>query len=310
MIVVPTCNMLRAAGYARLGGQQHCHQAISNEHLGVHFDNSRFAITDQAASNGYKCLAQLTVLRHKHRGLLTYTALHLIGIALVLKMLWASPVWWAGSQHILNRLEPRHHRALQWATGLPSFVSNRKPILVSRSSPLQCILDYLSTRYAIRLLFIPPPILYPSDHKIYTAILAQRRFWAYACPHSRGSFRLDKSWQELAVAKTVRMQQIVTYSEELVLTTHRMRTDKVRWGYRMGRVKWKTGHLANSKPVRMQSVPTCFEMVDARIPTTPPIWVHTNSVGMRMLTCARLLLLCRAALVQMLNSHRPAILCA
>ena len=57
------------------------------------------------------------------------------------------------SQHILDRLEPVYHRALHWASGLPRFVPNRKLFLLARSPPLRCILDYLSTRYAIRLMF-------------------------------------------------------------------------------------------------------------------------------------------------------------
>ena len=125
------------------------------KHLGVFIDDTlRFhSHADEAASSGYKCLAQLTTLRHHHHGLSTFTALHLVKTALLPKMLWASPVWWTGSIHILNRLEPVYHRALRWASGLPGFLSNRKLYLLTRSPPLPCILDYLSTRYAIRLLF-------------------------------------------------------------------------------------------------------------------------------------------------------------
>lgn len=88
-------------------------------------------------------------------GLSTYTALHLLKTALLPKMLWASRVWWTGSQHILNRLEPVYHQALRWATGLPKYESNKKLYPLSRSPPLQCILDLLSARYATRLLFAP-----------------------------------------------------------------------------------------------------------------------------------------------------------
>jgi hypothetical protein len=84
------------------------------KHLGVYLDDSLtfHHHVDQAVSEGYKCLAKFTRLRHQYRGLSTYTALHLIRAALLPKMLWASPVWWTGSPYILNRLEPMYHCAL------------------------------------------------------------------------------------------------------------------------------------------------------------------------------------------------------
>lgn len=129
----------------------------SIKHLGVHLDDTLSFHThaDMAAAASYKCLGQLAALRHRHRGLPAYTALHLVKTALLPKMLWASPVWWTGSQHILARLGPVYHRALRWATGLPDFVPLRKLFIVARSPPLQCVLDHLSARYAARLLFGP-----------------------------------------------------------------------------------------------------------------------------------------------------------
>ena len=102
----------------------------------------------------------LSALRHNHRGLLTYTALHLICTAFLSKILWASPVWWRGSQHILTRLEPIYHRALRWASGLPAYTAIRKFLLLTRSPPLRAILNRLSARYAIRLMFAA------SDHPL------------------------------------------------------------------------------------------------------------------------------------------------
>ena len=74
------------------------------KHLGVFLEDSLTfrAHTDEAATSGYKCLAQLTTLRHNHRGLSTHTALHLVNTAFLPNVLWASPVRWAGSIHILN----------------------------------------------------------------------------------------------------------------------------------------------------------------------------------------------------------------
>ena len=67
----------------------------------------------------------LASLRHNHRRLSAYTVLHLVRAAFFPKMLWASPVWWTGSQHILRLLEPVYHRALGWASGLPAYVAIR-----------------------------------------------------------------------------------------------------------------------------------------------------------------------------------------
>lgn len=128
----------------------------SIKHLGVHLDDSLtfHTHTDDAAAKEHQCLGVLSALRHNHRGLSAYTALHLVRTAFLPKILWASPGWWTGSQHILSRLEPVYHRALRWASGLPAYTAIRKLLLLTRSPPLRCTLDYLSTRYAIRLLFI------------------------------------------------------------------------------------------------------------------------------------------------------------
>ena len=50
-------------------------------------------------------------------------------------------------------MEPVYHRALRWASGLPAYVSIRKLLLLTRSPPLRCLLNYLSGRYAACLLF-------------------------------------------------------------------------------------------------------------------------------------------------------------
>ena len=114
----------------------------SIKHLGVHLDDTLSFHThaDKAAAMGYKCLGQLAALRHRHKGLSTYTALHLVKTAFIPKMLWASPVWWTGSQHVLTRLEPAYHRALRWATGMPDFTPLRKLFAIAHMPLLQCLL--------------------------------------------------------------------------------------------------------------------------------------------------------------------------
>ena len=129
------------------------------EHLRIHLDEtlSFHPHADEAAAQGLKCLLGL---RHNNRGLSTFTALHLIKTALLPEVLWGSPVWWTGSQHVLHRQEPIHYQELHWALGLPKCVANRKLFLMARMPPLQCLLNYLSAPYAVRLMFVA------SDHPL------------------------------------------------------------------------------------------------------------------------------------------------
>ena len=89
--------------------------SASIKHLRVHIDDTLafYAHTDEETSQGYKCLGQLSALHHNYRGLPTHMALHLVKAALLPKILWAFSVWWTGSQHILDRLEPVYHQALR-----------------------------------------------------------------------------------------------------------------------------------------------------------------------------------------------------
>ena len=109
------------------------------------------ARSDGAVARGHKCLTALTAPRYRPRGPSTSTALYLIQIALFPKLLWASPVWWAGSQHILHRLEPVYRRAL----GVRPAPVHSKILLflLTRSPPLHCVLDRLPACYVIRPLF-------------------------------------------------------------------------------------------------------------------------------------------------------------
>ena len=63
------------------------------KHWGVHLDDSLSFRThaDAAASNGYKCLAQLAGLRYKYKGLSTSTALHIVKTAFLPRMLCVNP---------------------------------------------------------------------------------------------------------------------------------------------------------------------------------------------------------------------------
>jgi ribonuclease HI len=57
---------------------------------------------------------------------------------------------------VLQKLERVYHRALRWATGLPINTKLTRLHILARLPPLRLHLDYLSRRYAIRLLFAGP----------------------------------------------------------------------------------------------------------------------------------------------------------
>jgi ribonuclease HI len=129
----------------------------SIKYLGVHIDESvsfkQHAIS--AAAKGKSALSSLLFLRHRGNGIPTYIARHLILTLILPKMLWASPAWWTGADYILSPLAAAYHSAVRWATGLPPSTRISNLLTCAHLPPLHIYLDHLSTRYAIRLLFLP-----------------------------------------------------------------------------------------------------------------------------------------------------------
>jgi ribonuclease HI len=70
-------------------------------------------------------------------------------------MLWASPAWWTGAENTLSPLATAYHSAARWATGLPPSTRISNLLTCAHLPPLHVYLDYLSTKFAIRLLFLP-----------------------------------------------------------------------------------------------------------------------------------------------------------
>jgi ribonuclease HI len=70
-------------------------------------------------------------------------------------MLWASPAWWTGADNILSPLAAAYHSTARWATGLPPSTRISNILTCAHLPPRHVYLDYLSTRFAIRLLFLP-----------------------------------------------------------------------------------------------------------------------------------------------------------
>jgi hypothetical protein len=102
-----------------------------------------------------KALGKLCFLRHRGKGISCHVANHLVFAAIFPKMLWASPVWWIGSANIISTLQTTHNAAARWITGLPANTRISKLLICANLPPLEIYLNYLSTRYAIRLLFLP-----------------------------------------------------------------------------------------------------------------------------------------------------------
>jgi ribonuclease HI len=70
-------------------------------------------------------------------------------------MLWALPAWWMGAENALSPLATAYHSAARWATGLPPSTRISNLLTCTHLRLLHIYLDYLSTKFAIRLLFLP-----------------------------------------------------------------------------------------------------------------------------------------------------------
>jgi hypothetical protein len=60
-----------------------------------------------------------------------------------------------GADNILSPLATAYHSAARWATGLPHSIRMSNLLTCAHLPPLHIYLDYLSTTFAIRLLFLP-----------------------------------------------------------------------------------------------------------------------------------------------------------
>jgi hypothetical protein len=129
----------------------------SIKYLGIHIDESLTfkQYTISVAAKGKSVLSSLLFLRHCGNGISTYIARHLILTLILPKMLWASPAWWTGTENTLSPLATAYHSAARWATGLPPSTRISNLLMCIHLPPLHIYLDYLSTKFAIRLLFLP-----------------------------------------------------------------------------------------------------------------------------------------------------------
>jgi hypothetical protein len=129
----------------------------SIKYLGIHIDESltfkQHPIS--AAAKGKSALSSLLFLRHRGNGISTYIARHLILTLILPKMLWASPAWWMGANNILSPLATAYDSSARWATSLPPSTRISNLLTCAHLPLLHIYLDYLSTKFAIRLLFLP-----------------------------------------------------------------------------------------------------------------------------------------------------------
>jgi hypothetical protein len=107
------------------------------------------------AAEGMKALGKICFLLHRGKGISCHVANHIVFAAILPKMLWASPVLWIGSPNIISTHQTTHNAAARWITELPANARIPKLLICANIPPLEIYLNYLSTRYAIRLLFLP-----------------------------------------------------------------------------------------------------------------------------------------------------------
>jgi hypothetical protein len=65
-------------------------------------------------------------------------------------------LWWNHTPTVLHPLQITYNSLARWITGLLSSTRVAKHLTCARLPPLDIYLDYLSNKYAIRLLFLPP----------------------------------------------------------------------------------------------------------------------------------------------------------
>jgi ribonuclease HI len=152
--------------------------------LGVIVDDTlNFIVHAQhASSKGMQALGSLRYLRKGLNGIPPYIARYLAISKILPKMLWASPIWWKGSQSILYPLEMAYHKIARWITGLPPSTRITKLLRCAHLPPLNIWLDLISTKYAIRLITLP------NDHGLYPIPIFQPTQASLAGPHRLLSF--------------------------------------------------------------------------------------------------------------------------
>jgi hypothetical protein len=112
--------------------------------LGVIVDDTlNFVHAQHALSKGMQALGNLFYLRKCLNGIPHYIARHLAISKILPKVLWASPIWWNGSQSILYPLEMVYHKIARWITGLPPSTRITKLLRCAHLPPLNIWLDLI-----------------------------------------------------------------------------------------------------------------------------------------------------------------------
>lgn len=150
-------------------------------YLGIVIDErlSFKAHATQAAAKGLESLMSLIHLRSgQYNGSVNYGICHYLTYSMILpKMLWASPVWWTGTDTICDPLKVVYHKVARWITGIRNPTAPVSKLLAAAQlPPMNLYLDYMSARYAVRLHFLeegheldklvtpPPPAGTPRPH--------------------------------------------------------------------------------------------------------------------------------------------------
>jgi hypothetical protein len=104
----------------------------------------------------------LQTLGSQGLGISAYIANHLIRVAVLPTMLWASPIWWNKTPSVLDPLSKAYNKMARWITGLPITTKISNLLTCAHLPPLDAYLDYLTATYVVRQSFLP------IDHTINT----------------------------------------------------------------------------------------------------------------------------------------------
>jgi len=124
------------------------------KYLGVFIDESLTFIhhATMAATRGHKILGRLSFLHHRSHGIPAHITHHLAMTLILLAMFWASPAWWTDRPSVSAMLSVTYNGVGRWITSLPLNTRTTNLITLGHLPPMAAYLDYLSLRYAIRLI--------------------------------------------------------------------------------------------------------------------------------------------------------------
>lgn len=107
--------------------------------------------TAKACASASKVTAMIATIS-KRKGITAKTQHQLVTAMAIPTLLWGSPVWWTGANHILRQMGPTYHTLARHITGLPAWTPIASLLSEAGMLHLELLLDQASLRYGVRIL--------------------------------------------------------------------------------------------------------------------------------------------------------------